>query len=133
NHNVRCPLPLACAVVDAGLQKQRIIPVCRGRPRYQGHQQNTGAMLTKPQTQGVFFVPDEITTLSFLTAASPSVSSASTVLSVRFFLYALVAAGKSVESMIATVFGKPAHCANIGSSRRALMPRNFIRSKRSRN
>ena len=132
DHNVRGPVQVPRAIVDARLQKHRIIPIGRGGPRNQRCQQHIRRMLAQPEPQRVFFVADEITTLPLFAAARSGVRAASTVLAQGIFLYALVAAGKSVASIKATVLAKPAPPSSSGASRCSLMERNFVRSSRCR-
>src|SRR5271156_2631783 len=76
-------------------------------PRDQRDQQNTATMLAQPESQRVLFVADEIAALALFAAARPGVGPAGTILAPFVFLYALVAAGRSVESIKATVLAKP--------------------------
>jgi len=90
-------------------------------------------MLAKPKSQGVLLVSDVVATLTIFAATCPDVGSVGEVLARRIFLYPLVAAGRSVESIRATVLAKlPAPWSN-GRSRCTFRRRNFARSIRSRN
>jgi hypothetical protein len=62
----------------------------------------------------VFFVTPKITTVAILAAASANRGPPGGVVAGGIFLYALVAAGKSVESIKATVFANAPAPANKG-------------------
>ena len=121
------------AIADARLQKDAIIPVCRRCPRDQRCQQNARGVLTQPKPQSVLFIADEITALAVFTAPAADQSPASAILAQSIFLYALVAAGRSVESIKATVLAKPSVPSIKGCNKDWFIRRSFERSIRSRN
>src|SRR5690242_1941641 len=90
-------------------------------------------MLAKPKPQGVFLIADVVTTLTVFAAARTNVGSAGEVLAGRIFLYPLVAAGRSVESMRATVLANFPAASSNGPNRWTLSRRNFVKSIRLRN
>ena len=90
-------------------------------------------MLAKPKSKGVLLVADVVATLAVLAAPRTDFGSAGGVLAQSIFLYALVAAGRSVESINATVLGKARVPSSSGRSRCWLRARNLPRSIRPRN
>jgi len=99
DQNVRSPFQLVRAVVEARFQKYRIIPISGCGPGNQRGQQNGGSMLAQPKPQSVLLVADVIATLAIFAAARTDVRPVGEVLVAGIFLYPLVAAGRSVESI----------------------------------
>ena len=81
----------------------------------------------------MLFVSDEVTAVSVFAAARANHSALGEVSAGGVFLYPLVAAGKSVESINAIVLAEVGIPSSNGLSKCRLMHRSLLRSRRARN
>ncbi len=133
NDPLRQPIKTSTAFHQARVKKENLSTIGRNGPRAQGNQKLRVLMVRKPEPKGVLLITDEVSGPSRLYRApakgGPPCGEAATGL----FLYSLVAAGRSVASMIATPCCCFGHVAKMRCKRTAFKARKTRGVSRSRN
>ncbi len=126
-------MELALALTQTRIKKKHLASIGRHRPRAQGHEKFGRRVVGQPQPQRVFFITDEITGASGLDRAATQGGGASGEAGARLFLYSLVAAGRSVASIIATAGWPAGQVVGMRRNKTALISRSTRGVSKPRN
>ena len=102
NHPLRQPIKTPPAFHQARVKKENLSTIGRNGPSAQGNQNLRMLIVRKPEPKGVLLITDEVSGASRLYRAPAKGGPACGEAATGLFLYSLVAAGRSVASMIAT-------------------------------
>jgi len=126
NDPLRQPIETPPAFHQARVKKENLSTIGRNGPSAQGNQKLRVLIVRKPEPKGVLLITNEVSGPSCLYRASAKGGPPCGEAAAGLFLYSLVAAGRSVASMIATP-GAPAgqvakmRCNNIAFRSRSTL------------
>src|SRR5262245_24247538 len=116
----------ALTLLQTWSKKERFAAIGGHGPRSQRHEQHCWTMSTPPESQRMLFVADEPPRMAWFDRARSYGRTPGGVTLPRLFLYSLVAARRSVQSMSATPSCSLGQCVNKRFSRCAFNARSTL-------